>query len=235
MEYIVDIIFLVIFGGIIISSVRKGFFKSLFELVGTLISLLIARALSEGFAPQVFDTLIRKGAETYLGNTLGEVGTKDYVLQAQEIINSIPEALNGIMSLMGIDKTAVLDKIQGADLGGANLVESLMTSVVEPVGTAILQFVLFIILAVVIGFVLKIAVKLLDGIIKKLPAVKQLNKGLGAVFGVFRGIIVVAVLSMLLGIVASFIGNETFIELVNNSIIVDTFENAVSIVSGATL
>jgi uncharacterized membrane protein required for colicin V production len=235
MEYIVDIIILVIFAAIVISSIRKGFFKSLFELAGTLISLMISRVLSEGFAPQVFDTFIRKGAENYLGNTLGEVGTKDYVLQAQETLNAIPEALNGIMSLLGIDKQVMLEKIQSADLGGANLVESLMSSVVGPVGTAVIQFILFVILAVVIGFVLKFVVKILDGIIKKLPAVKQLNKGLGALFGVLRGIIVVAIISMLISIIASFIGNETFIELVNNSVIVDTFQNAISVVSGATL
>lgn len=235
MEYIIDIIILLIFAAIVISSIRKGFFKSLFELAGTLISLAISRALSEGFAPQVFDSFVRKGAETYLGNTLGEVGTKDYVLQAQETLNAIPEALNGIMSLMGIDKQAMIEKIQTADLGGSNLVESLMTSVVGPVATAVIQFILFVILAVVIGFVLKVVVKLLDGIIKKLPAVKQLNKGLGAIFGVFRGIIVVAIISMLISIIASFIGNETFIELVNNSVIVDTFQNAISVVSGATL
>lgn len=235
MEYIVDIIILVIFAAIVISSIRKGFFKSLFELAGTLISLAISRALSEGFAPQVFDTFIKKGAEGYLANALGDVGTKDYVLQTQETLNSIPEALNGIMSLMGIDKQMLLEKVQNADLGGANLVESLMSSVVGPVATAVVQFVLFVILAVVVGFVLKIVVKLLDGVIKKLPAVKQLNTGLGAVFGVLRGIIVVAIISMLIGIIASFIGNETFIEVVNNSIIVDTFQNAISAVSGATL
>lgn len=235
MEYIVDIIILVIFAAIVISSIRKGFFKSLFELAGTLISLAISRALSEGFAPQVFDTFIKKGAEAYLANALGDVGTKDYVLQAQETLNSIPEALNGIMSLMGIDKQMLLEKVQNADLGGANLVESLMSSVVGPVATAVVQFVLFVILAVVVGFVLKIVVKLLDGVIKKLPAVKQLNTGLGAVFGVLRGIIVVAIISMLISIIASFIGNETFIEVVNNSIIVDTFQNAISAVSGATL
>lgn len=235
MEYIVDIIILVIFGAIVISSVRKGFFKSLFELAGTLISLAVARALSDGFAPKVFDTFVRKGAEGYLGNALGDVGTKDYALQAQEALNSIPEALNGIMSLMGIDKAAMLEKIQSADLGGANLVESLMTSVVEPVGTAVVQFVLFIILAVAVGFVLKIAVRLLDGIIKKLPAVKQLNSALGAVFGVLRGIIIVAIISMLIGVVASFIGNEEFIEIVNNSIIVDTFRKVIGTISGATV
>ncbi len=235
MEYIVDILILVVFGAIVISSVKKGFFKSLFELAGTLISLVIARALSEGFAPQVFDSFVRKGAQAYLSNALGEVGTKDYALQAQEALNSIPEALNGIMNLMGIDKAAMLEKIQSADLGGANLIESLMTSVVEPVATAVLQFVLFIILAVAVGFVLKIVVRLLDGIIKKLPAVKQLNSALGAVFGVLRGIIIVAIISMLIGIVASFIGNKTFIEIVNNSIIVDTFQKVIGTISGATV
>ena len=233
MEYIVDIIIILIFGAIVISSIRKGFFKSLFELAGTLISIAISRALSEGFAPQVFDSFIRKGAQAYLGNTLGDIGTKDYVTQAQETLNAIPEALNGIMSLMGIDKQAMIEKIESADLGGANLVESLMTNIVEPMGTAVVQFILFVILAVAVGFMLKVVVKLLDGIIKKLPAVKQLNSTLGAVFGVLRGIIVVAIISMLIGIIASFIGNEEFIEIVNNSVIVDTFQNAISVISGA--
>ena len=235
MEYIVDIVIILIFGAIVITSMKKGFFKSLFELAGTLISLAISRALSEGLAPQFFDTFIRKGAESYLATSLGDIGTKDYALQAQETLNAIPEALNGIMSLMGIDKAAMIEKIESADLGGSNLVESLMTNVLEPMGTAIVQFILFVILAVAVGFVLKFAVKLLDGIIKKLPAVKQLNKGLGAAFGVLRGIIVVAIISMLISIIASFIGNEEFIEMVNNSVIVDTFQNAISVVSGANV
>ena len=235
MEYIVDIIIAVIFGAIVISSIRKGFFKSLFELAGTLISLVISRVLSESFARVAFDSFIRKGAETYLEKALGSVGTKDYALQAQETLNSIPEALNGIMSLMGIDKELILEKIQGADLGGNNMVESLMSGVVEPVGTAIVQFILFIILTVVVGFALKFVVRLLDGIIKKLPAVKQLNTTLGAVFGVLRGVIVVAIISMLVGILASFIGNEKFIEIVNNSIIVDTFQKVIGSISGAVL
>ena len=48
MEYIVDIILILIFGVMIITSMKKGFFKSLFELAGTLISLAISRALSGG-------------------------------------------------------------------------------------------------------------------------------------------------------------------------------------------
>lgn len=235
MEYIVDIIIVLIFGVIVISSMKKGFFKSLFELAGTLISLVISRLLSESFAPVVFDSFMSKAAQSYLEKALGDVGTKDYALQAQETLNSIPEALNGIMSLMGIDKQVILEKIQSADLGGNNMVESLMSNVVEPMGTAIVQFILFAVLAVVVGFVLKFVVRLLDGIIKKLPVIKKLNTTLGAVFGVLRGIIIVAIISMLIGIVASFIGNEEFIEIVNNSVIVDTFQKAIGTISGASV
>lgn len=233
MEYIVDIIIVVIFGAIVVDSMRKGFFKSLFELAGTLISLLLSRSLSETFAPKAFDAFIRKGAEGYLENALGSVGTKDYALQAQEALNSIPEALNGLMSLMGVDKEVILEKIQSADLGGSNIIESLMSSVVEPIGTAVVQLILFAALSVAVGFVLKLVVRLLDGVIKKLPAVKQLNTTLGAVFGVLRGIIVVAIISVIVGIAASFIGNEEFIEIVNNSYIIDTFQKLIGTISGA--
>ncbi len=235
MEYIVDIFLILIFGTVIITSMKKGFFKSLFDLCGTIISVILARFLSEGFATQGYNIFVKKAAEAYLGSALGEVGTKDYALQAEEIINSIPEALNGIMGLMGIDKQAIIEKVSNVNLGGDNLLESIMANVVEPVGTAVVQFILFILMAIAFGFVIKIVVKFLNSIIKKLPAVKQFNSVLGAVLGAVEGLIVVVILSTLIGIVASFIGNEAFNEVVSNSVIIATAENIVSVVSGSVV
>lgn len=235
MEYIVDIFLILIFGTVIITSMKKGFFKSLFDLCGTIISVILARFLSEGFATQGYNIFVKKAAEAYLGSALGEVGTKDYALQAEEIINSIPEALNGIMGLMGIDKQAIIEKVSNINLGGDNLLESIMANVVEPVGTAVVQFILFILMAIALGFVIKIVVKFLNSIIKKLPAVKQFNSVLGAVLGAVEGLIVVVILSTLIGIVASFIGNEAFNEAVSNSVIIATAENIVSVVSGSVV
>ncbi len=235
MEYIVDIFLILIFGTVIITAMKKGFFKSLFDLCGTIISVILARFLSEGFATQGYNIFVKKAAEAYLGSALGEVGTKDYALQAEEIINSIPEALNGIMGLMGIDKQAIIEKVSNINLGGDNLLESIMTNVVEPVGTAVVQFILFILMAIALGFVIKIVVKFLNSIIKKLPAVKQFNSVLGAVLGAVEGLIVVVILSTLIGIVASFIGNEAFNEAVSNSVIIATAENIVSVVSGSVV
>ncbi len=233
MEYIVDIFLILVFGTVIITSMKKGFFKSLFDLGGTLVSVVLARFLSEGFATQGYNIFVKKAAEAYLGSALGEVGTKDYALQAEEIINSVPDALNGIMSLMGIDKQAIVDKVSEVNLGGDNLIESIMANVVEPVGTAVVQFILFVLLAIAVGFILKIVVKFLDSIIKKLPAFKQFNSVLGAVLGAIQGLIVVVIISTLVGIVASFIGNEAFNEAVSNSVIIGVAENIVSVISGA--
>lgn len=233
MEYILDIFLILIFGTVIITSMKKGFIKSLFDLCGTLVSVILARVLSQGFATQGYNIFVKKAAEAYLGSALGEIGTKDYALQAQEIINAIPDSLNGIMSLMNIDKQAIADKISQVNLGGDNLLETIMTNVVEPIGTAIVQLLLFVLLAVALGFVLKIVVKFLNSIIKKLPAVKQFNSVLGAVLGAIEGLIVVLIISTLIGIIASFIGNDSFNEFVNSSFIISTAETIVSALSGA--
>lgn len=235
MTYIVDIIIIVVFLITVIVSYKKGFFRSLFDLIGTLVSVIAARIVSSSLAVQGFEMFIKEPAKLTLTNTLGTVGTTDYGAQVESAINSIPDSFSGIMELIGIDKAALLEKVTSSELAQGNLVDNIMENVVTPVGTAIIQFILFVILAVVFTIALKIVVRLLDFIIKKLPVVKSLNKGLGVVIGVLRGILVAIIVSMLIGTVVSFIGNETVTEAVNNSTIVSAVQNLMSSLSGAVL
>ena len=50
MTYIVDIILVVVFALVILISAKKGFFKSLVDLIGSLVAVLVAKLLSEGAA-----------------------------------------------------------------------------------------------------------------------------------------------------------------------------------------
>ncbi len=235
MTYIADIIIIAVFLITVIVSYKKGFFRSLFDLIGTLVSVLMARVLSASLAPQGFEMFIKEPARATLTNTLGTVGTTDYGAQVESAVNSIPDSFSGIMNLIGIDKQAILEKVSASELAQGNLVDNIMENIVTPVGTAIIQFVLFVILAVVLTLALKIVVKLLDFIIKKLPVVKSLNKGLGIVIGVIRGFITVIIVSMLIGTVVSFIGNEEIIQAVNSSVIISAVQNLMSSFSGAVL
>ncbi len=235
MTYIVDIIIIAVFLITVLVSYKKGFFRSLFDLIGTLVSVLAARIVSSSLAPQGFEMIIKEPARITLTNSLGAAGTTDYGTQVESAINSIPDSFSGIMNLIGIDKQAILEKVSSSELAQGNLVDNIMENIITPVGTAVIQFVLFVILAVVFTLGLKVIVKLLDFIIKKLPVVKSLNKGLGVVVGVLRGLLTVIIVSMLIGTVVSFIGNEAIIEAVNNSVIVSAVQNLMSSLSGAVL
>ncbi|MBQ8504286.1 MAG: CvpA family protein [Clostridia bacterium] len=232
MAYIVDIVLVAIFAVVIISSIKKGFFRSLFDLIGSIVAFILARILASSFAPSVFGAVLEPVSEQYLASTLSDVGTTDYTTQVEQALSSIPESLSGIMQIMGISTDTIIEKVSSADLNGDNLVESIMNTVVEPVGTAILQFVITAILAVVLIFVIRIVVKVFDKVISKLPVINKFNSLLGAAFGALRGIIIVAAVAMLISVVAGFINNEAFIQSVDNSIIVNTFEGMFASISG---
>ena len=232
MTYIVDIILIAIFALVVLISAKRGFFLSLFDLMRTFISFLAAKLISQTAAPTLYSSLIEKSAQNYLSSSLGNVGTTDYVTQAEQALNSIPESFNGIMQMLGIDKNAIIDKISSTDFGGDNLVESILNNVVQPIATALMQFIIFVVLVLVIGITLKILIKLLDKIIKKLPKVKKFNTSFGAVFGAFRGLLLIVVISMLLVSVASFISNDVFIQNINNSVIIKTVQNIFAAISG---
>ncbi len=233
MAYIVDIVLVAVFALIILISAKKGFFRSFIDFAGSMIAVLLARSLSVTFAKNAFDSLIAPSARKLLAQNLGDVGTTDYSQQIENAINSLPEGLDGILQIMGINSQSIMDKAsEGINLNGENLVESLMNSVVTPVGTAVLQFVLFVLLAIALIFIIKVFGRLFDKIFKKLPVIKGLNKSLGAVFGVLRGLIIVVIVSMLISVLVSATGNEMLISSVENSIIVKAVSGAVTSLIG---
>ncbi len=235
MAYIVDIIIVAVFLITVIVSYKKGFFRSLFDLIGTLVAVTASRIISSSLAPQGFEMYIKEPAKTALANSLGTVGTTDYVAQVESAINSIPDSYNGVMELIGIDKQGLLDQVSSSGIPEGNLVDNIMANIVTPVGTAVIQFVMFVVLTVVFSLALKIVVRLLDFIIKKLPFVKKVNKGLGVFIGIFRGLIAVFIVSMIISLAVSFIADEAILEAVNNSTIVSAIQDVMASLSGAVL
>lgn len=235
MTYIVDIIIVAIFALVIFTSAKKGFFRSFIDFAGSFIAVAVAKLFSQSVAKTVFDSFVASGAERALANNLGDMGTTGYTEQVENILASLPSGLNGILQIMGIDSDVLIEKVSQADLNGGNLVESLMNSVVVPLGTAVVQFVLFVVSAIAIIFIIKVLSKLIDGLVKKLPVIKGFNKTLGAVFGILRGFIIVIIVSMLISVVVSFISNEALITSVESSIIINAVRGTVTALIGMNI
>lgn len=235
MPYIIDIIFILILAVVVITSVKKGFIVSLFELVGTIASFVAARLLSDSLAQPVFEKFVSPGAEKLLAQNLGDVATTDYGAQIEGAINSIPDFFASILSLMGIEKEALIEKVASSEFASGSLLDSLMESVVTPLGTAVVQFILFAVLVALITLVLRVLVRLLDKIIKKIPAIKQMNSALGGVVGAIRGVLIIVIISLLLAVGAGFINNEEFLVAVEGSFVVGGVQKLFTTFSGITI
>lgn len=234
MSYIIDILLVAVLVAVAVVAAKRGFFATLFDLAGYVVSFVAAKVCSSSFAPKIytqyFETYIRERVTA----SLGSVASADYSKQIESAIDSIPQSLSGVMNLIGIDRNELASQASQANLSGENLVKNIMENIAEPVSTAVIRTILFIALTIFLSFVLKIVVRFLDKIIKKLPAIKQINSGLGFVLGAVKGILVVIIVALLVGVVAGLTGNETFINAADNSIIINTVKGLLKSISGYT-
>ena len=232
MEYIIDIALGIVFILTVVISAKKGFFKTLFELLAYIIALIGAKIGSVALAEAVYSAVLKNPVQAKISEMLGDVGSVDYKTAIETLTSAIPDWADGLMKTIGIDKAQLLDQVSSAELSGSNAVESIMNKLVNPIGTAVMQTLLFVVLVFVLMIVLKFIVKILNKIIKKLPAFKQLNSGLGAVLGVLKGALVVVVIAVIISVVSGFTGSQQFVDFVDGSVIINSVKGLLASISG---
>ncbi len=226
MNYI-DLILLVIVGFVVYISVKNGFFKTLFDLIAYVVAIAAAKNISPLLAKSAFDTMVRDGAQEYLTTALSGIGTEQLPEQAEKIMASIPDGLRGLLDIIGFTEEKISEQISSIELNGQDIVTGIMDKVVEPIGVGIMQFLIFVVLGIILLVAAKIIVKLLDGVVKRLPVIKRFNSLLGGVVGFVKGAVIAAVFACILGVVASVSDNQSFIESVGNSIILNSFTETI--------
>ncbi len=232
MSYIIDLVLVVILVLTAVFAAKRGFFATLFDLAGYVVSLVAAKIVSSSVAPSVFSDYFEAPIRERLVVSLGDVANTDYAAQIESAVSSIPENLSGVMQLIGINREELIERVSSANLKGSDIVDGIMETIAVPVGTAIIRTILFVALCIALSFVLKIVVRLLDKVIKKLPAIRQVNSGLGFVLGVLKGIIVVVIVSLLFGVVCGLIGNEPLMKGADDSIIMNIVKGLMKSISG---
>lgn len=234
MQYAVDIALCLIFFITVAVSVKKGFFYSLFELVGYLVSVLLAKGFSSKLSPIVFESVLKEPASKKIASVLGDAGTVNYKDAVEEIFDKIPTWAEGIVKSLGIDEKAITESLASSDLSGNNAVETIMNKIVSPIGISVVQIILFALSVIAFMFVLKVVVRLLNKIIKKLPVFKGLNSVLGGVLGAAKGAVLVIIAAVLVIALSGLFGSEKFVDAVSDSFIVSSIKGILTQVSGFT-
>lgn len=232
MQYIIDIALVAIFALIVVTSAKKGFFLTLFELGAYLVSTICAKVISASIAPTIFENFFSGAIKERITENLGSVAQADYSAKAAEVINSIPKQFDGLMQIIGIDKARIADQVSNTGLSGEKFIQNVMNTVISPAATAVLRVLIFIVISLVLSVVLRIIVKALNKVIKKLPLIGNINSGLGAVIGIIKGLLVVVLVALVVIGVSSFITSQQFIDAVNSSLIINGIKGILVSISG---
>lgn len=199
---IYDVIVVLIVVLATIAAVKKGFAYTLVNFAGYIVSLFAAFILSKPIANTICQKLIAPVVSDKLTQSIQSAGN-DIAAGVDSYVQTLPDFAKGLFSF------ADYSTASGADVAGT--VASISDNVIMPVIVNIVSILLFVILFSVFLFIVH-KVADITKFVKHVPLIGFVNKILGAVMGVLKGLIlaylffcVISLLSVWLGASVSFL------------------------------
>lgn len=191
MFFVLDVLAVVFFISSIISCRNKGFFKSFFGMIKVLLSLLVAYVFMPTIAyfyrTKFVEKLITENVAERI-NSLAQKTAEGF--NFEKLFADMPAEFRDILTRYGADAEALSEKF-GEMTGAAEesvteMANSITASVVRTVSDVLAFVTLFIGCLIVLSIVIWIV-----GMILKLPVLSSLDKGLGFIFGIISGALLV--------------------------------------------
>ena len=186
LPYLADAIIVVIFLLFIILGVKRGFVRSVLDLVGTLAAMLVSMWFSGIAAQWVFSTFLQESLTRQIAEALQAAPAAD---AAEAVLSVVPEILRGGLEAFGITSDAINQAVAGTSGQAAAAVVAVLSPMVVSVLRGLFALVLFIFLLVIF--------RILSGVvcrIFRLPVLRQLDKGLGILLGITQAVLITVLL-----------------------------------------
>jgi len=186
LPYLADAIIVVIFLLFIILGVKRGFVRSVLDLVGTLAAMLVSMWFSGIAAQWVFSTFLQESLTRQIAEALQAAPAAD---AADAVLSVVPEILRGGLEAFGITSDAINQAVAGTSGQAAAAVVAVLSPMVVSVLRGLFALVLFVFLLVIF--------RILSGVvcrIFRLPVLRQLDKGLGILLGVAQAALITVLL-----------------------------------------
>lgn len=224
MSIILDVILVTIFAAFVFTAAKKGFMRTLLELLAVIVALALSYQFSPVVAQATYDEIVEKSlveaVETQIDET---VNVSSVTTQAEVLLDSIPGFMASFASSAGVDLDEIKTQISSEKFSSANLAIELVDKIAKPIAVGALTAIFFLLLSVVLIFVLKWIAGLLAKLFK-LPLIGTVNKVLGGVLGACKGVLVIVFICTFLDIIFAN-GDGEISDMVNNSYVVGLLDN----------
>lgn len=186
LPYLADAVIVVIFLLFIILGVKRGFVRSVLDLVGTLAAMLVSMWFSGIAAQWFFSTFLQESLTRQVAEALQAAPAAD---AADAVLSVVPEILRGGLEAFGITSDAINQAVAGTSGQAAAAVVAVLSPMVVSVLRGLFALVLFVFLLVIF--------RILSGVvcrIFRLPVLRQLDKGLGILLGITQAVLITVLL-----------------------------------------
>lgn len=212
---ILDAILVLIFVVTVISGRRKGLTATILSIAVSLIGFIAAKEYAQPLAQWLNESFVHDG----LVKELTELITDNLGNGTQAVVEALPNFIVNAVQEAGLSVTELVSgnvTAEYAASAAANIVSAAEGVVILPLLSVISFLVIFALGKALLGFAAKIA-----GLAAKLPVIRSIDKTLGAFAGAIKGVIVVSVVSLVLGLVAGFSPDSELGKAVANTVLLE--------------
>lgn len=198
MGWILDLLVIAIVAYYVYISAKRGFVRTLIEMVGFVVILLIIIKAGAPLSESIFKKAIRGPALSKVQTTLAESDTTNISTVRDVLPNFVA---NGAEFLgINIDETTVTENAT------STLATIITDNVIGPVITSLIYAIISLLLLGLGMYLVRILARAVNNLFK-ISLVGVVNHLLGGVFGIGKGVVVAFVFCLVITVIVSFTQN----------------------------
>lgn len=230
MGFVLDIIVIAILVLSVVFGVRKGFARSLIEVVGAVAAIVLAFTLSLPLSTAIYDNFVEQPVAVAVDSAMNSYAQAGADQMVDNIFAS-SEEITRLAALCGVDQNEVKSGAQGYAQEGTQAVAGyLKTSVIRPALIFALRVLVIVVLAILLLIIVKIIARLV-GKAFSFSLVGAVDKSLGGVLGFVKGGVLTVLFCIAFGTLITMSASGLFgftQESVNSSFLFKTFAGFLS-------
>lgn len=204
MSIILDAIIVLIILLFVFLSAKKGFVRTLIEVVGFIAAIAIALSLSTPIANFCYDKTVNPIVAKTVQSAIDE-GSSNATEAVDAVWNKLPSFLTE-SSFFNLSKENISNSINGEIAADTTQLINSIDSFVKPAISKLLSVIISVILVVVLLFVVKLLAKVVNKIFS-FSVIGDINKTLGGILGLVKGAAVSVIFCMIISLILSFTKN----------------------------
>ena len=199
MSYILDAIVILIVLSYVFISAKKGFVRTLIEVVGFVAAIVIAFTVSTPIAEVSYDSFIYPS----IAENVEETGKDNINDAADAVWEKLPKFITE-NSFFGVSKDNVTASAEDEFANQSDsIAQSISDKMIKPTVVKLLSVIVSFVLVIILLFVAKILAKYVNKLFT-FSIVGDINKFLGGALGVVKGAAIAIIFCLVISIILSF-------------------------------